>query len=83
MLQKHRSYGPFYQAIFLKRNCLEKIPYFEGFAKKVVFSFTCISWAIEVQITYPGTLLETRDQGLSFGTKIYGILFIIGEDISS
>ena len=27
--------------------------------------------------------METRDQGLSFDTKIYGILFIIDEDISS
>ena len=27
--------------------------------------------------------METRDQELSFGTKIYGILFITNEDISS
>ena len=27
--------------------------------------------------------METRDQELSFGTKIYGIFFIIDEDISS
>ena len=27
--------------------------------------------------------METRDQDLSFGTKIYWNLFIIGEDMSS
>ena len=52
-------------------------------AIQVAVSFRCISWAIKVQIFYPGTLLKTRDQELSFGTKIYGNLFIIDEDISS
>ena len=52
-------------------------------AIQVEVSFPCLSWAIYVQISYPGTFLETRDQDLSFGTKIYGILFIIDGDISS
>ena len=46
----------------------------QSFAIPVAVSFTSISQAIEVQISYPGTLFETRDQELSFGTKIYGIL---------
>ena len=48
----------------------------------VAVSFLCISQAIQVRISYQGTLLETRDQKLSFGTKIYGISFIIDGDIS-
>jgi len=53
------------------------------FAIQLAFSFPCISRAIKVQISYPGTPLETREQELSFGTKIYGILFNTIEDISS
>ena len=55
----------------------------EGFEFQGALSFPCLSWAIQVKIFYPGTLLKTRDQYLSFGTKIYGNLFIIDEDISS
>ena len=70
-------------AIFKQKRFLGKSLILSVFANQVVFSFPCISQANEVQISYPGTLLETRDQGLSFGTKIYGVLFIIDEDISS
>ena len=55
----------------------------KGFKIQGAVSFPCIYWAIKVQIYYPGTLLETRDQDLSFGTKTYGNLFIIDKDISS
>ena len=49
----------------------------QSFAIQVGFSCRCISWAILVQICYPGTPMETRDPELTFGTKIYEILFII------
>ena len=62
---------------------LERSPILRLFAIWVAVSFPCISRAILVQISYPGTLFKTRDQELSFGTQIYGILFIIDEDISS
>ena len=51
-----------------------KISYFKVFEIQVAVSFSCISQAIKVQMFYPGTPLETRDQELSFGTKIHGIL---------
>ena len=37
---------------------------FEIFLIHVTVSFPCISQAIEVQIFYPGTAMETRDQDL-------------------
>ena len=56
---------------------------FMFFTIEVAVSFPVITLSIEFQISHPGIVLETRDQELSFGTKIYGILFIIDEDISS
>ena len=70
-------------AIFKQKCFLGKSFILSLFSIQVAFSFHCITWAILVQILYPGTLLQTRDQGLSFGTKIDGILFIIDEDTSS
>ena len=60
-----------------------KIPYFEFFAIEVVFSLSCISQANEVQTSYSGTLLYTRDKEQLFGTKIDGVFSIIFEDIGS
>ena len=38
---------------------------------------------LQKKFTHPGTVLETREQELSFGTKNYGILGFTDGDISS
>ena len=53
------------------------------FAIQVAVSFPVITLSIEFQISHPGIVLETRDQELSFSTKIYGILGFTDWDISS
>ena len=50
---------------------------------QVAVGFPVITLSIEFQISHPGTVLETREQELSFGTKIYGILGLTDGDISS
>ena len=44
------------------------------FATQVAVSFPVITLSIEFQISHPGIVLDTREQDLSFGTKIYGIV---------
>ena len=50
---------------------------------KIAVGFSVITLSIEVHFSHPGTVLETRGQELSFGTKNYGILGFIDGDISS
>ena len=52
------------------------------FAFQVAVSFSVITLSIEFQISHPGIVLKTREQELSFGTKIYGILGLADGDIS-
>ena len=69
-------------ALFKQKFFLGKSLILSFFEIQGLFSFPCTSLANEVQISYLGTLLETRHQELSFGIKIYRILFIIFDDIS-
>ena len=45
-------------------------------------SFLVITLSNKVQFSHPGTVLETRGQELSFGTKNYGILGFTDRDIT-
>ncbi len=51
-------------------------------AIQVAVRFTVITLSKE-QISHTGTVMETREQELSFGTNIYGILGFTDGDISS
>ena len=50
---------------------------------QVVVGFPVITLSIEFKISHPGTVLETREQELSFGAKLYGFLGLTDGDISS
>ena len=49
----------------------------------VTVTFPCLSRIIKVEISYPGTSLERREQELSFDTKLDGISGFIVEDTGS
>ena len=49
----------------------------------IAVGFPVITLSNEVQFSHSGTVLETRGQDLSFGTKNYGIFGFTDRDISS
>ena len=74
----------------LKKQCgsnfcfYSKTPYFETSCNSNCSQFSLhISGNLSPNLLSRDTFGNYRDQELSFGTKIYGIFFIIDEDISS